>query len=99
MAYNRSKYKDHKPNDYTKKRNKEPKINTKGSKPSHVTVLPRKGEYPERTIKRFLKKCKKLKVVEEYRKREYYEKPSEKRRREKLRRLATIKKEADKNKV
>ena len=99
MAYKRSKYKNHRPKDYNKRRREEPKTYIKGSKPSHATVTPRKGEYPERTIKRFLKKCKKLKIVEEYRKREYYEKPSVKRRRMKMRRLATIKKEADKKKV
>ena len=98
MAYKRSRNRNHKPRDYNKTREQRPKINLKRKRPSHVTVVPRKGEYPERTIKRFLKKCKKLKIVEEYRKREYYEKPSEKRRRMKMRRLAIIKKEAAKKK-
>ncbi len=88
----------HRAKDYNKNHKKEHRINIKSSGPSHVTVFPRKGEHPERTIKRFLKKCKKLKIVEEYRKREYYEKPSEKRRRMKMRRLAIIKKEAAKKK-
>ena len=88
----------HRAKDYNKNHKKEHRINIKSSGPSHVTVFPRKGEHPESTIKRFLKKCKKLKIVEEYRKREYYEKPSEKRRRMKMRRLAIIKKEAAKKK-
>ena len=88
----------HRAKDYNKNHKKEHRINIKSSGPSHVTVFPRKGEHPERSIKRFLKKCKKLKIVEEYRKREYYEKPSEKRRRMKMRRLAIIKKEAAKKK-
>ena len=98
MAYKRSKHRHHKSRDHNKRREQWPKTNLKSRRPSHVTVVPRKGEYPEKTIKRFLKKCKKLKIVEEYRKREYYEKPSEKRRRMKMRRLAIIKKEAAKNK-
>ncbi len=98
MAYKRSDYKKHRPSNYSKKRREEPKASVPGNKPSHVTVVPRKGEPPERTVKRFLKKCKKLRIVEEYRKREYFEKPSAKRRRMKLRRLATIKKNAQKDK-
>jgi len=98
MAYKRSKYKNRKPKDYNKRRGDAPRSNIKSKRPSHVSVYPKNGEHPERTIKRFLKKCKKLKIVEEYRKREYFEKPSEKRRRMKMRRLAIIKKEAAKNK-
>jgi small subunit ribosomal protein S21 len=97
MAYKRRNNK-HRARDYNKDRRSEPKIDTRGSSPSHVTVIPRRGEHPERAIKRFLKKCKKLKIVEEYRKKEFFEKPSEKRRRMKMKRLATIKKEAEKNK-
>jgi small subunit ribosomal protein S21 len=81
-----------------RKRNDAPKIDTTGSDPSHVTVIVKRGEDPERAIKRFLKKCKKLRIVEEYRKRQYFEKPSEKRRRKKLKREETIRKEALKNK-
>ncbi len=81
-----------------RKRNDAPKIDTTGKDPSHVTVIVRRGEDPERAIKRFLKKCKKLRIVEEYRKRQYFEKPSEKRRRAKLKREEIIRKEALKNK-
>ena len=98
MAYKRSKYRNQRPKDYTKRRNEEKRVYFKTTRPSHVSVYPKKGEHPERTIKRFLKKCKKMKIVEECRKREYYEKPSEKRRRMKMRRLALIKKEAAKKK-
>ena len=46
----------------------------------------------ERTIKRFLRKVKKSGIADEYRKRRFFEKPSTKRRKQKLRREATIKK-------
>ena len=39
-----------------------------------------KGD-PYRLIKRFIKKCKKEKIIEEYRDRRFYEKPSSKKRR------------------
>ena len=81
-----------------RKRNDTPKIDTTGKDPSHVTVIVRSREDPERAIKRFLKKCKKLRIVEEYRKRQYFEKPSEKRRRARLKRKEIIRKEALKNK-
>ena len=41
-----------------------------------VAVKPEKGENIERAIKRFLKKCKKLRIVENYRDRQEYKKPS-----------------------
>ena len=95
MAYKRrSKYRHREGygNHRNKQRYNTPKINTKGTRPSHVTVVARPGEHPERTIKRFLKKCKKIKIVEEFRKRQYYEKPSVVKRREKLRRKRVIEK-------
>ena len=101
MSYNRNeKHKRHRnrENDNRQRRREEPRINTIGKNPSHVTVIPKWGEHPERTIKRFLKKCKKIKIIEEYRKREFFEKPSAKRRRARLRREAPIKKEALKKK-
>ena len=51
----------------------------------NVEVEPRRNEAIERTLKRFTKKVKKEKILEEYRNRMYYEKPSSKRRRKKLR--------------
>ena len=68
------------------------KLNIKSKRPSHVTTYAKEGEHPDRTIKRFLKKCKKEKVIEKVRKYDYYEKPSVKRRRAKLKRLALIEK-------
>ena len=50
-----------------------------------VEVKPR-DEPVEKLIKRFVKKCKKERVVENYRDRMYYEKPSIIRKREKERR-------------
>jgi ribosomal protein S21 len=74
------------------------KQDTKGSRPSHVTVEQRGNEHIDRTIKRFLKKCKKEGIVEKYRQGEYFEKPSVKRHRAKLRRLAAIRKHNRENK-
>ena len=64
-----------------------------GKHPAHVVVRPKPGEYPERTIKRFLKKVKKENVIQDYRnKTEFFEKPSAIRRRKKKRKLALLKK-------
>jgi small subunit ribosomal protein S21 len=101
MSYNRNEKHRRNRNRNWKNDNRqrqEPKIDTRGKSPSHVTVVVKKGEHPERAIKRFLKKCKKLRIVEEYRKRQYFEKPSAKRRRERLKREETIRKEASKDK-
>ena len=63
-------------------------------KPSNVTVRPKPGEFPERTIKRFMKKVKKEKVIEKYRDRtDYYKKPSVHRRRKAIRREALLRKQ------
>ena len=69
-----------------------------GKRPSNLTVIPRPGENPERAIKRFLKKCKKLRIVETHReKTDYYEKPSVIKRRKAIRRERAIKKANQKN--
>ena len=58
-----------------------------------VEVRPKfKDEPIERMIKRFSKKCKKERIIEEYRDRMYYEKPSIKRKREKERRKRVLQK-------
>ncbi len=50
-------------------------------KPAHVIIKPRgKHDTPQRMIKRIIIKVKKYKIVEEYRERMRFEKPSEKRR-------------------
>ena len=51
-------------------------------------------------INKFMKKCKKERVIEDYLDRRYYEKPSSKRKREKLKKIKNARKaEADRNKV
>ena len=42
----------------------------------NVKVAPKKGEHFEKTLKRFMKKVKKERIVEQVRERSYYEKPS-----------------------
>ncbi len=49
-------------------------------------------------IRKFVKKCKKERIVEDYLDRRFYEKPSAKRRKEKLKKLKNAKKaEFDRN--
>ena len=48
---------------------------------TNITVRPRRGESTERMIRRFIKKCKKQRILETYRARtDYYIKPSVKKR-------------------
>ena len=68
------------------------KLPSKGTRPSHVVVEPKGNEPIEKTIKRFLRKVKKSGIADEYRKRRFFEKPSAKRRKQRLRREATLKK-------
>jgi len=63
-----------------------------GKRPCHVSVEPKGNEPIERTIKRFLRKVKKSGIADEYRKNNYYEKPSVKRRKDKMRREAVLRK-------
>ncbi len=53
--------------------------------PTNLVVKPRRNESIERVIKRFNKKIKKLGIIEEYKDKQRYMKPSEKRRRAKKR--------------
>jgi len=62
----------------------------KSRRPSHVTVIAKNNEDPNRTVKRFIKKCKNEKIVEKFREKAFYVKPSEKRRKERMRRKRTI---------
>lgn len=67
------------------------------SKNLHAKVTPKKGEPFERMVKRFLKKVKKEKIIEQVKDRRYYEKPSVTKRKAKLAGIAKWKKyEADK---
>jgi len=58
----------------------------------NVKVRARRNESAENLIKRFNRKVKKEGIIEEVRNRKYYEKPSVKRRREKVRRKRILKK-------
>ena len=62
------------------------------SGPVNVEVKLRDGEPVERLIRRFTKKVKKEGIMEEYRKRQHYEKPSIKKRRKKMRRKQIVQK-------
>jgi len=97
MAYNRnSKHRgnnNHKSYEDRNRNRKVAKVHVpEGKRPSHVTVTPRPNEDPMRTIKRFLKECKKEKVVEQARERQYFVKPSKKRRLKEKERKRTIQK-------
>lgn len=50
-----------------------------------VTMKPKPGESAERFVKRFCKKVKKMRIVEQVRDGQYYEKPSDTIRKEKKR--------------
>jgi ribosomal protein S21 len=66
----------------------------------HVSVKPRgRNDTPQRMIKRFLKKVKKLKILETYRESLRYEKPSEKKRKQEKKRTQVLKKLAEENKI
>jgi small subunit ribosomal protein S21 len=58
----------------------------------NIYVKARRNESAEALIKRFSRKAKREGIVEEYKKRMYYEKPSVKRRRDKLKRKRVLKK-------
>jgi len=58
----------------------------------NVEMYVKKNESIDRTIKRFSKKVKKERIIEDARERKYYEKPSEKRRKLAKRRKNLIEK-------
>tara|TARA_B100000085_G_C18419249_1_gene461971 strand:- start:100 stop:297 length:198 start_codon:yes stop_codon:yes gene_type:complete len=61
---------------------------------TRLTMKPKPGESAERFIKRFCKKVKKMRIVEQVRERRYFEKPSDAKREEKKR----LRREAQKKK-
>ena len=64
-----------------------------------VHIKQTKGDV-NRLIKKFTKKCKKERIIEDYLDKRFFTKPSAKRRREKLKKLKNAQKaEADRNKV
>jgi len=58
--------------------------------PINVEVRLREGESVERMIRRFTKKVKKDGILDEFLNKKYYEKPSTKRRREKIKRKRIV---------
>ena len=48
---------------------------------ANVITRPRRNDTPEKMIRRFTKKVKKVGLIEEVKRRRYYEKPTQKRRR------------------
>ena len=58
----------------------------------HIEVKARRGETTEKLIRRFSKKVREERIIEEARERMYYIKPSVKRRREKIRRKKVLEK-------
>jgi len=64
-----------------------------------MIVKLRKNESSENLIKRFIRKSKKEKIVDEYRAKQYYKKPSELKREKHFRRLAEIEKQKKKERL
>ena len=63
-----------------------------------VTLREVKGDQ-NKLIRKFIKKCKKERIIEDYLDRRFYEKPSAKRRREKLKKIKNAQKaEYERNK-
>tara|TARA_Y100000592_G_C5436666_1_gene301082 strand:- start:438 stop:644 length:207 start_codon:yes stop_codon:yes gene_type:complete len=56
-------------------------------------IKPRRNETQDRMIKRFIKKTKKLGIIEEIKDRKQYKKPSDKKRRARQKAIARRKKE------
>ena len=69
----------------------------RSKKPIQVEVRPRPNDPTERLIRRFVKKVKKEGILDEVRDRMYYEKPSTRRRREKIRRKQLARRAQEKN--
>tara|TARA_R110000824_G_scaffold136827_2_gene300640 strand:- start:293 stop:550 length:258 start_codon:yes stop_codon:yes gene_type:complete len=63
-----------------------------GKRASHATVIPNDHQPIERAIKKFMRKVKKSGVQEQFKKHEYYEKPSEKRKRAARKRCRVLEK-------
>ena len=63
------------------------------ARPVHVEVsLKEVGGNTSKLIKKFIKKVKKEKVIERFKEKMFFEKPSKKRRRAKLKKLQNVKK-------
>jgi len=66
-------------------------------RPINVEIKPKHNEHPDRLIRRFTRKVKKEGILDEVRERRYYEKPSTRKRKEKIRRKRLAKREQEKN--
>jgi|7_EtaG_2_1085326.scaffolds.fasta_scaffold47283_4 ribosomal protein S21 len=64
-----------------------------------MEVRKRKEETSENLIKRFSRKVKKVKIIEEFLEKQYYKKPSQIKREKYFRKLAAIKKQQQKEKA
>ena len=64
-----------------------------------ISINVRKGQRIEDVLRVFTAKCKKERILEEYKRRMAFEKKSEKRRRESMRRLKKIHKAQDLGKL
>ena len=60
---------------------------------NNFEIKPRRKETQDRMIKRFIKKTKKLGIIEEIKDRKQYKKPSDKKRRARQKAIARRKKE------
>ena len=77
---------------------KEKQMSKKRAVNVSVHIRETKGDV-SKLIRKFMKKVKKEKIIEDYLDKRFYEKPSAKRRREKTKRLCTIRKaQQEKNK-
>tara|TARA_B100000131_G_scaffold307027_1_gene334769 strand:+ start:326 stop:565 length:240 start_codon:yes stop_codon:yes gene_type:complete len=68
-------------------------LGRKHKRGSNVSVRPRRNESPERLIKRFTRKVKKLGLIEEVKRRKHYRKPSEIKRHRAIKKKREIAKE------
>ena len=99
MAYNRNskhrgndRYQGDKRKSKRNKRQPNKRMKYSGKRPSNMSVYINEGEDQTRAIKRFIKKCKKEKIIEGVRERRYFVKPSTKRRLAEKKRQQTLKK-------
>ena len=99
MAYNRTskhrgndRYQGDKRKSKRNKRQPNKRMKYSGKRPSNMSVYINEGEDQARAIKRFIKKCKKEKIIEGVRERRYFVKPSTKRRLAEKKRQQTLKK-------
>jgi small subunit ribosomal protein S21 len=64
-----------------------------------MEVKRKKNETSENLVKRFIRKSKKSGIIEEYRERSHYKKPSVRKREEKAKNIANVKREQKKREM